>query len=404
MSSEIENCLRERGVTLDGLSAAMRQFSVETPSWGYGDSGTRFKVFHWPGAATTLREKLEDAAQVQRVTGICPGVAIHIPWDRVDDWQAVKEYAGSLGLHLGAVNPNLFQEDAYRFGSLCHFEKRVREQAIAHVLECIQIAQTVDSRVISLWLADGTNYPGQDDLRHRRRRLLESLQAIYAALPAGMRLLIEYKFFEPAFYSTDLPDWGTSLLMAQKLGPQAEVLVDTGHHAQGTNVAQIVAQLLDEDRLGGFHFNDRRYADDDLIVGSQHPFEIFCIFNEIVGAQAEGNANAGRIAYMIDQSHTIEPKIEAMIQSVLHIQTAYVKALLVDRAALLKAQEDGDVLGAYRVLLAAYETDVRPLLAALREREGRQPDPIAAFRASGYAERVARERKASATGGGYPGA
>jgi L-rhamnose isomerase / sugar isomerase len=404
VSSEIENRLRERGITLDSIRAAMRQFSVETPSWGYGDSGTRFKVFHWPGAATTLREKLEDAAQVQRVTGICPGVAIHIPWDKVDDWQAVKEYAGSLGLHLGAVNPNLFQADGYRFGSLCHFDKQVREQAIAHVLECIQIAQAVDSNVISLWLADGTNYPGQDDLRRRRHRLLESLQAIYAALPAGMRLLIEYKFFEPAFYSTDLPDWGTSLLMAQKLGPQAEVLVDTGHHAQGTNIAQIVAQLLDEDRLGGFHFNDRRYADDDLIVGSQNPFELFCIFNEIVGAQAEGNANAGRIAYMIDQSHNIEPKIEAMIQSVLHIQTAYVKALLVDRAALREAQEAGDVLGAYRVLQAAYETDVRPLLAALCEREGRHPDPIAAFRASGYAERVASERRAGATGGGYPGA
>jgi L-rhamnose isomerase / sugar isomerase len=404
VSSEIEDRLQGRGVTLDGFIAAMQQFSIETPSWGYGDTGTRFKVFHWPGAASHLREKLADAAQVQRVTGACPGVAIHIPWDREDDWRAVKEYASQLGLRIGAVNPNLFQDDAYRFGSLCHFDKAIRQRAIEHIIECIHIAQEVGSGVISLWLADGTNYPGQDDLRRRRRRLLESLQTVYAALPAGMRLLIEYKFFEPAFYATDLPDWGTSLLMAQKLGPQADVLVDTGHHPQGTNIAQIVAQLLDEGRLGGFHFNDRRYADDDLIVGSQNPFELFCIFNEIVSAGAEGNANVGRIEYMIDQSHNIEPKIEAMIQSVINVQAAYAKALLVDRTALREAQEAGDVLGAYRVLQAAFETDVRPLLSELRVRQGRDPDPVAAFRASGYVERVARERPASAGSSGYPGA
>ena len=404
MSSEIEYRLQEQGVSLDDFFAAVQQFSVETPSWGYGDSGTRFKVFHWPGAARNLREKLEDAAQVQKVTGSCPGVAIHIPWDKEDDWRAAKEYASQLGLHIGAVNPNLFQDDAYRFGSLCHFDKAIRQQAIEHIIECIQIAQEVNSNVISLWLADGTNYPGQDDLRRRRHRLLESLQAVYAALPKDMRLLIEYKFFEPSFYSTDLPDWGTSLLIAQKLGSQAEVLVDTGHHPQGTNIAQIVAQLLDEGRLGGFHFNDRRYADDDLIVGSQNPFELFCIFNEIVGAGAEGNANAGRIAYMIDQSHNIEPKIEAMIQSVINVQTAYAKALLVDRTALREAQEAGDVLGAYRVLQAAFERDVRSLLSEFRVRQGCDPDPVAAFRASGYAERVARERPASAASSGYPGA
>src|SRR5438874_12936564 len=382
----------------------MQQFSIETPSWGYGESGTRFNAFHWPGAARNLREKLADAAQVQKVTGTCPGVAIHIPWDREDHWRAVKEYASQLGLRIGAVNPNLFQNDAYRFGSLSHFDKQVRSRAIEHVLECIQIAREVSSDVISFWLADGTNYPGQDDLRRRRRRLLESLQTVYAALPADMRLQIEYKFFEPSFYSTDLPDWGTSLLMAQKLGPQAEVLVDTGHHPQGTNIAQIVAQLLDEGRLGGFHFNDRRYADDDLIVGSQNPFELFCIFNQIVGAGAEGNANAGRIAYMIDQSHNIEPKIEAMIQSVINVQTAYAKALLVDRTALREAQEAGDVLEAYRVLQAAFETDVRSLLSEFRVRQGCDPNPVAAFRASGYAERVARERPASAGSSGYPGA
>jgi L-rhamnose isomerase / sugar isomerase len=400
----MKDSLGKQNVDIEAVLENIQRFTVETPSWGYGDSGTRFKVFHWSGAASTLREKLDDAAQVHRVTGICPSVAIHIPWDKEDDWQAVKEYASTLGLRIGAVNPNLFQDDAYRFGSLCHFDKQVRQQAVAHVIECIQIAQEVGSDIISLWLADGTNYPGQDDLRRRRHRLLDSLQAIYAALPAGMRLLIEYKFFEPAFYSTDLPDWGTSLLMAQKLGSQAEVLVDTGHHPQGTNIAQIVAQLLDEDRLGGFHFNDRRYADDDLIVGSQNPFDLFCIFNEIISATSEGNANAGRIAYMIDQSHNIEPKIEAMIQSVVNIQTAYAKALLVDRVTLRKAQEAGDVLGGYRVLQEAYETDVRPLLAEFRVRQGRNPDPIADFRASGYAERVARERVGGAVSSGYPGA
>lgn len=404
MSSEIENRLQEQGTTIESVIVALQQFRVETPSWGYGDSGTRFKVFHWPGAASTLHEKLADAAQVQKVTGICPSVAIHIPWDKADDWSAVKEYARELGLHIGAVNPNLFQDDAYRFGSLCHFDKVVRQQAITHVVECIQIAQSVGSNIISLWLADGTNYPGQDDLRRRRYRLLDSLQAIYASMPAGMRLLIEYKFFEPAFYSTDLPDWGTSLLVAQKLGPRAEVLVDTGHHPMGTNIAQIVAQLLDEDRLGGFHFNDRRYADDDLIVGSLNPFELFCIFNEIIDASVDGNTNTARIAYMIDQSHNIEPKIEAMIQSVLNVQTAYAKALLVDRVALRKAQETGDVLAAYRVLQAAYETDVRSLLSEVRVQQGLAPDPIEAFRASGYAERVARERIATATSSGYPGA
>jgi len=404
MKFAMHDSFEKQNIDIDAVIRNIEQFTVETPSWGYGNSGTRFKVFPWPGAARTLREKLADAAEVNRVTGICPSVAIHIPWDWEDDWQAVRDYAHTLGLRIGAVNPNLFQEDIYRFGSLCHFDKQVRQRAIEHVLECIQIAQAVDSDIISLWLADGTNYPGQDDLRRRRLRLLESLQAIYAALPAGMRLLIEYKFFEPSFYSTDLPDWGTSLLMAQKLGRQAEVLVDMGHHPQGTNIAQIVAQLLDEDRLGGFHFNDRKYADDDLIVGSLHPFELFCIFNEIVGASAEGNANAGRIAYMIDQSHNIEPKIEAMIQSVLNVQTAYAKAQLVDRTALRQAQEAGDVLGAYRVLQTAYETDVRPLLAEIRVRQGRDPDPIAAFRSSGYAECVAPERVIIATTSGYPGA
>jgi L-rhamnose isomerase / sugar isomerase len=396
--------LQQRGIAVDAVLQAIQAFTVETPSWGYGNSGTRFKVFPWAGAARTLLEKLDDAAMVQRVTGACPGVAIHIPWDQVDDWSSVQAHAANLGVRIGAVNPNLFQNDVYRLGSLCHPDAAVRRQAINHVLDCVHIAQEVHSEVISLWLADGTNYPGQDDFRRRRHRLLEALQEIYAALPVGMRLLIEYKFFEPAFYHTDLPDWGTSLLLCQKLGPQAQVLVDTGHHPQGTNLAQIVAQLLDEGRLGGFHFNDRKYADDDLIVGSLNPFELFTIFNEILTAHAEDNLNAAQIAYMIDQSHNIEPKIEAMIQSILHIQLAYAKALLVDQQALAQAQEAGDVLAAYRVLRDAFETDVRPLLAEARTRMGLDPDPIAAFRQSGYAERVASERALATVMSGYPGA
>ncbi len=402
--ASLRDDLQQQGIDVEAVLQAIQAFTVETPSWGYGNSGTRFKVFPWPGAARTLFEKLDDAAMVHRVTGACPGVAIHIPWDQVDDWASAQQHAASLGLRIGAVNPNLFQDDAYRLGSLCHPDAAVRRQAINHVLECIHIAQEVHSDVISLWLADGTNYPGQDDFRRRRHRLLETLQEIYASLPAGMRLLIEYKFFEPAFYHTDLPDWGTSLLLCQKLGPQAQVLVDTGHHPQGTNLAQIVAQLLDEGRLGGFHFNDRKYADDDLIVGSLNPLELFTIFNEILAAHADGNANAAQIAYMIDQSHNIEPKIEAMIQSILNIQLSYARALLVDRQALAEKQTAGDVLGAYRVLRDAFETDVRPLLAEARARQGLDPDPIAAFRRSGYAERVASERALTSVTSGYPGA
>ncbi|HEX8983671.1 MAG TPA: L-rhamnose isomerase [Ktedonobacterales bacterium] len=396
--------LERRGQDVDDLIGRIQAFAIETPSWGYGNSGTRFKVFPWPGAARNLHEKLADAAMVHRVTGACPTVALHIPWDKTDDWRATRQEAERQGVRIGAINPNLFQDDAYKLGSLTHPDAAIRKQAIEHVRECIAIADATGSTLISLWLADGINYPGQDSLRSRRGRLLESLQAIYADLKPNMRLLIEYKFFEPAFYATDLPDWGTSLLMAQKLGPQAEVLVDTGHHAQGTNIPQIVAQLLDEGRLGGFHFNDRRYADDDLIVGSVNPFDLFCIFHEIASAEDDGNANVGRIAYMIDQSHNIEPKIEAMVQSVVNIQIAYAKSLLVDRSALARAQAAGDVLAGYRELQAAYETDVRPLLAEARQRMGLHPDPIVALRESGYAERVAHERETAEVSSGYPGA
>lgn len=402
----LQDELGRRGIDVETVIQAIQQFRVETPSWGYGDSGTRFKVYHWLGAARDLHEKLADAAVVQKVTGICPGVAIHIPWDRVDDWRAVKTYAAELGLHIGAVNPNLFQDDDYRFGSLCHFDGKIRRKAVDHVIECIHIAQEVGSQAISLWLADGTNYPGQDDLRSRKHRLQDSLSQMYAALSPNQRLLIEYKFFEPAFYHTDLADWGSAYTMACKLGSQAKVLVDTGHHAQGTNLSHIVSFLLDEGKLGGFHFNDRKYADDDLIVGSVNPFDLFLVFNELVAdAKVAPDGQPPHIDYMIDQSHNIEPKIEAMIQSVMHIQSAQAKALLVDRTRLAEAQAHGDVLEAYRVLRDAFEIDVRPLLAEARSRMGIAPDPIAAFRASGYAEKIARERQqTSMKASGYPGA
>jgi L-rhamnose isomerase/sugar isomerase len=366
--------------------AGLRELEIETPSWGYGNSGTRFHVYPWPGAARTAHERIDDAALVHRLTGACPSIAIHIPWDRVDDWAALRRYAEEQGIRIGAVNPNLFQDDAYKLGSLCHPDAAVRRQALEHCLECVGIAEQAGSTAISLWLADGTNYPGQDDLRARSRRLVEQLEELYAALPDGMRLLVEYKFFEPAFYSTDLPDWGTAATVCRKLGPRAQVLVDTGHHPQGTNIEQIVALLLEEGLLGGFHFNNRKYADDDLIVGSIDPFELFRIMCEIA---VDG---PGDVAFMIDQSHNVEGKIDAIIQSVMNIQTAWAKALLVDRPRLAAAQADGDILGAHRTLLEAYETDVRPLLARHRAELGLEADPVAAFRAGPYAEERARER------------
>jgi L-rhamnose isomerase / sugar isomerase len=379
-------------VVLERLGA----LTIETPSWGYGNSGTRFHVYPWPGAARTVWERLDDAALVHRLTGCCPSVALHIPWDRVDDWEALRRYAEERGIRIGAINPNLFGDDAYRLGSICNPDPAVREQALDHCRECIDIAQTVGSSSLSLWLADGTNYPGQDDLHGRYGRLTAGLEELYAALPPGMRLLVEYKFFEPGFYSTDLPDWGTAALVCRRLGPQAQVLVDTGHHPPGTNVEQIVALLLAEKLLGGFHFNNRKYADDDLIVGSIDPFELFRIMREIAAANA-----GATVAFMIDQSHNVEGKIDAMIQSVMNIQTAYAKALLVDEARLVEAQLAGDVLGAHRVLVEAFESDVRPLLARLRETLGVPEDPVAAFREAGYGEALARERGTASVESAY---
>jgi L-rhamnose isomerase / sugar isomerase len=397
---------RVRQDTRVGEAEALEQLlrlEIETPSWGYGNSGTRFHVYPWPGAARDVYERIADAALVHELTGCCPSVAIHVPWDRVDDWRELRTFAESRGIRIGAVNPNLFGDDAYRLGSLCNPDAAVRRRALDHCLECVAIAAEVGSSQLSLWLADGTNYPGQDDLRSRFRRLLVSLQELYSTLPAGMRLLVEYKFFEPAFYSTDLPDWGTAALVCRRLGPQAQVLVDTGHHPQGTNVEQIVALLLAEGLLGGFHFNNRKYADDDLMVGSIDPFELFRIMREIAAARADPTtaSTAEAIAFMIDQSHNIEGKIDAMIQSVVNIQTAYAKALLVDDERLSAAQQASDVLAAHRVLLEAFETDVRPLLGRLRTEQGLDPDPVEAFRAGGYAEDRARERGSAAVASAY---
>lgn len=391
-----------RGIDIDAVKAALRNQQIETPSWGYGNSGTRFNVFRAPGAARTAAERIADAATVHRLTGVCPSVALHIPWDRVDDFRALAELSADLGIRIGAINPNLFQAHEYRLGSVTHADPAVRRQAVAHMLECIEIAGQVGSDLLSLWFADGTNYPGQGHFRRRQEWLVESLAQVYLALRPDMRMLLEYKFFEPAFYHTDIPDWGTAFLVCTRLGPQAEVLVDTGHHPQGTNIPHIVATLLGAGRLGGFHFNDRKYADDDVMAGSVDPYQLFLIFNEMVEATApEESATAvARIAFMVDQSHNIEPKIPAMLRTVMNIQTAYAKALLVDQAALARAQAEGDVMGGEAALRDAFETDVRPLLARVRIEMGLAPDPLASYRGSGLQARLEAERVGSGTGWG----
>jgi L-rhamnose isomerase/sugar isomerase len=359
--------------------------SIETPSWGYGDSGTRFATFQQPGRPRDVYERIDDAAEVHRLTGTAPGVALHFPWDAVDDPGRLRAHIEERGLYVGAVNPNLFQDPDYKLGSITHPDERVRRKAIEHLVECVDIADALGSTAQSLWFADGTNYPGQDDLRARRRRLLESLTKVYVALPQEQELLVEYKLFEPAFYATDLADWGSSLLVCQRLGDRARVLVDLGHHAQGTNIEQIVALLAEEGRLGGFHFNNRKYADDDLIVGSVNPFELFLVFCELAAGE-----ELPRLT--IDQAHNVEPKVEAMVLSILNLQEAYAKALQVDRDALAQVQREGDVLAGHRILLDAFQTDVRPHCAQARVALGAAEDPIAELRASGYAERRAAER------------
>jgi L-rhamnose isomerase/sugar isomerase len=378
---------------------ALRAQHIETPSWAYGNSGTRFKVFAQEGIPRNAYEKVDDAAVVHRLTGVAPSVALHIPWDRVDDYRDLARHAADQGLAIGAINPNVFQEDDYRLGSVCNPDPGVRRKATDHLLECIEIGEQTGSTILSLWFADGTNYPGQDSIRDRQDRLATALAETYARLPDSMRMLVEYKLFEPSFYTMDLPDWGTSLLHCLALGDRAQVLVDTGHHAPGTNIEFLVASLLRLGRLGGFHFNSRFYADDDLMVGSADPFQLFRILHEIVAADAL--APSAGVAFMLDQCHNIEPKVPAQIRSVMNVQEATAKALLVDREALAAAQAAGDVLAANAVLMDAYSTDVRPLLADLRADMGLDSDPIAAYHRSGHAEKARAERRAGqATGWG----
>ena len=389
--------LSGRGIEVEEVKAQLKAQEIETPSWGYGNSGTRFGVFKQPGAARNVHERLSDAAQVHKVTGVCPGVALHIPWDKVDDYDALGQEAAELGVCIGAINPNVFQEPEYKLGSFGHRDPAVRRKALDHMYECADIMQQTGSTVLSLWFADGTNYPGQDDIIERKRRFEECLRETHAMLPEGARMLIEYKFFEPAFYHTDIADWGMALNFAIKAGPRAEVLVDLGHHPLSTNIEHLVALLLDEGRMGGFHFNNRKYADDDVTTGSVNLYEVFLIYHEILNAERRGAA-AANIAYMIDQSHIIKPKVEAMIQSVLNIQTAYARALLVDRTALAEAQAEDDVVAGEEILRNAYDTDVRPLLAIVRQELGAAADPLGAYRRSGYFERIALERQGELKG------
>jgi L-rhamnose isomerase/sugar isomerase len=376
--------------TNETVVAGLRSQRIELPSWAFGNSGTRFKVFAQKGVPRNPYEKVADAAQVHRFTGVAPTVALHIPWDKVEDYADLARHAGECGVRLGTINSNTFQDDDYMLGSVCHPDARVRRKAVDHLLECVDIMDATGSGDLKLWFADGTNYPGQDDIRARQDRLAESLATVYRRLGPNQRIVLEYKFFEPAFYATDVPDWGTALLHCLALGDKAMVVLDTGHHAPGTNIEFIVAQLLRVGRLGAFDFNSRFYADDDLMVGSADPFQLFRIMHEVVGGG--GMEPASGVVFMLDQCHNIEPKIPGQIRSVMNVQEATAKALLVDRDALRAAQQTGDVLGANAVVMDAYNTDVRPLLADLRSDMGLDPDPIAAYGRSGYAVTIAAER------------
>jgi L-rhamnose isomerase/sugar isomerase len=368
----------------------LRAQRIELPSWAFGNSGTRFKVFAQRGVPRDPFEKVADAGQVHRFTGAAPSVALHIPWDKVDDYGKLRAFAEEQGVALGTVNANVFQDDDYMLGSVTNPDPRVRRKALDHLFECVGVMDEIGSRDLKLWFSDGTNYPGQDSIRARQDRLAEALAAVYDRLGEGQRLILEYKLFEPAFYTMDVPDWGTAYAHCLQLGERAKVCVDTGHHAPGTNIEFIVAFLLRAGKLGAFDFNSRFYADDDLMVGAADPFQLFRILHEV--ATAGGLGADTEIAFMLDQCHNIEPKIPGQIRSVMNVQEATAKALLVDLDALSAAQQAGDVLGANAVLMDAYNTDVRPLLAELRDEQGLDPDPMAAYARSGYPERIVADR------------
>ena len=372
------------------ITGLLAEQAIELPSWAFGNSGTRFKVFSQPGVPRDPFEKISDAAQVHLYTGLAPTVALHIPWDRVASYRELREHAQSCGVALGTINSNTFQDDDYKLGSLTHSDARIRQKAIDHHFACLEIMQETRSRDLKIWLADGTNYPGQDDMRARQDRLAESLHRIYERLGDSQRLVLEYKFFEPAFYHTDVPDWGTAYAHVSALGDRAVVCLDTGHHAPGTNIEFIVTTLLRLKKLGSFDFNSRFYADDDLIVGAADPFQLFRILFEVV--RGGGYGKDSQVAFMLDQCHNVEEKIPGQIRSVLNVQEMTARALLVDRSALQAAQAAGDALGANEVLMDAFYTDVRRDLADWRESRGLPRNPMQAYAASGYAQKIATER------------
>ena len=372
------------------IASRLEEQAIELPSWAFGNSGTRFKVFGTPGTPRTPEEKIADAAQVNKFTALSPSVALHIPWDKVDDYAALGAFANDHGVELGTINSNTFQDDDYKFGSLTHVDPMIRQKAIDHHFECIDVMDQTGSRDLKIWLADGSNYPGQADLRGRQDRLADSLQKIYDRIGEDQRMVLEYKFFEPAFYHTDVPDWGTSYAQVAALGERALVCLDTGHHAPGTNIEFIVMQLLRLGKLGSFDFNSRFYADDDLIVGAADPFQLFRILYEVVRGGGYG-VDSG-VAFMLDQCHNVEEKIPGQMRSVLNVQEMTARALLVDTDALTAAQDAGDVLGANGILMDAFYTDVRSDLAAWRESRGLPADPMAAYAASGYQQKIAEDR------------
>jgi L-rhamnose isomerase/sugar isomerase len=393
--------LQERSVDVDAVKASLKRQIIETPSWGYADSGTRFGVFAQAGAAVTIAEKLADAAQVHRHTGIAPSVATHVLWDFPDQAavESVPALAESLGVRIGSINPNVFQDREYWMGSFANRSAEIRRKAIQHCLDSVEIGKQLNSSVLSLWFADGTDYPGQSDIRARKRWFQDSLAEVYAAMPDTMTMLVEYKPFEPGLYHTDIADWGMSYVLSRKLGDRARVLVDLGHHLPGTNIEHIVAFLLDEQMLGGFHFNNRKYADDDLMVGSINPYEFFLIYNELVKEEQDPRGNPA-VEYMVDQGFNSKKKIPGMIQTVLMIQSTYAKALCVDRHVLAAAQAAEDVVGAEQCLLDAYNTDVEPLLRAVRAEMGVPEQPLQAYLASGYQARIEAERGIRSGAGG----
>ena len=385
------------GANTTAVKETIKRLGIEVPSWAYGNSGTRFKVFAQVGVPRDPYEKIADAAQVNKFTGAVPTVALHIPWDKVKDYAHFAAYAKDLGVTLGTINSNTFQDDQYKLGSVCNPDPKIRKMAVDHLLECIDIMDITGTQDLKIWLADGTNYPGQDDLRDRQDRLQESLEITYKRLGPNQRMLLEYKFFEPSFYSTDVPDWGTSYSHCLKLGPKAMVCVDTGHHAPGTNIEFIVALLMREGRLGAFDFNSRFYADDDLIVGAADPYQLFRIMHEVNRA---GGFDVGTpVSYVLDQCHNIEDKNPGQIRSITNVQEAVAKALLIDRVELKKAQLEGNVLAANDIFMDAYNTDVRPLLGEMRNEMGLDADPMKAYLASGYGAKIAAERVGGAQAG-----